>query len=179
MKKWLYVLAPAAMLAVFLFFYFESKAETEAKERAHQEQVAREKADAEQKKQIAEAKAREDAERRNAEREAEDAKASKEKEDKYLAGMQRIQSDTDKSNALAEGYAQQVSELTIKLDTLHKQKDALTREEFELSKKIELEEVERRNAELDIQRLVQIISDKAEQSAMAKMPPPPPEKKSE
>ena len=178
MKKWLYVLAPAVMIAVFLFFYFDSKAAWEAKEKAQLEEVARAKADAEAKKHVAEAKAREDAERRNAERAAEDAKAAKEKQDRYDADMARIQSDTDRANASAENFAKQVSELTIELDTLHKQKDALTREDFELEKKVEAAQVARQTAELEIQRTVEMIATRADQSAMAKPPPPPPPKES-
>lgn len=174
MKKWFYVLFPVALLAVFTVFYMSSRSETLAKEQAHREEMAREKAEADQKKQIAEAKAREDAERRNVERAAEEAKAAKDKEDKYNADMARIKEDTDKSNATAETYAAKVSELTIQLDTLHKQKDALTRESFELDKQVELADIERRNAEMEIQRYDAMIADRADQSAMAKMPPPPP-----
>jgi len=88
--------------------------------------------------------------------------------------MARIKEDTDKSNATADEYAKKVSDLTIELDTLHKQKDALTREAFELDKQVELADVERRNAEMEIQRYDAMIADRADQSAMAKMPPPPP-----
>ena len=174
MKKWLYVLFPTALLGIFLFYYFASKAETEARERVHREQVAREVADANQKKALAEAKARDDAERRNVERAAEEAKAAKDKEEKYNSEMARIKSETDRENASAEQYAKQVSELTIELDNLHKQKDSLTREDFDLAKKIELAEVARHNAEMEIQRYTEMISNRADQSMMVKMPPPPP-----
>jgi len=174
MKKWLYVLFPTALLGIFLFYYFASKAETEAREKAHREQVAREVAEANQKKAIAEAKAREDAERRNVERAAEEAKAAKDKEDKYNQEMARIKAETDRSNATAEEYSKKVSELTIELDTLHKQKDQLTRDDFDLAKKIELAEIARRNAEMEIQRYTEMIANRADQSLMAKMPPPPP-----
>lgn len=174
MKKWLYVLGPGIMLAVFLFFYFASRAETEAREKAEKVEAARQKAEADEKKHVAEQKAREDAERRNAERAAEEAKTAQDKLEKYQTDMRRIQDDTDKSNALEETEAKQVSELTIELDTLHKQKDALSREGFDLQKKVELAQVARENAELDIQRMVQVIANRADESAMAKMPPAPP-----
>jgi chromosome segregation ATPase len=170
----MYVLGPGLMLAVFLFFYFASKAETDARmkaEKAHKEEVAR---DAEAKKQAAEAKARADAEARNAERAAEEAKTAKDKQDKYDSEMRRIKEDTDKASANAEAYARQVSELTIQLDTLRKQKDTMTRDGFDLAKRVELAEVARRNAELEIQRMVEMISNRADQSTMTKMPPPPP-----
>jgi len=176
MKKWLYVLFPTALLGIFLFYYFASRAETLARETAHREQVARETAEANQKKAIAEAKAREDAEKRNAERAAEEAKTAKEKEDKYNAEMARIKADTDKANASAAGYSKQVSDLTIELENLHRQKDTLTRDAFELSKKIELAGVARQNAEMEIQRYTEMLANRADQSVLTKMPPPPPPK---
>jgi len=174
MKKWFYVLFPAILLSVFLFYYTASKAETEARDKAAKAELAKEKAEADQKKATAEAKAREDAERRSADRAAEEAKAAKEKEDKYNTDMARIKEDTDRSYATAATYAKQVSDLTIELDSLHKQKDTETREAFELAKKVELAQVARRNAELEIQRYTAMLSDRAEQSTLTKMPPPPP-----
>jgi chromosome segregation ATPase len=173
MKKWLFVISPGCMPAVFLVFYFANRAQEEQREQAHEVELARQKADADQKKAIAEEKAHADAEQRNQERLAEEAKTAKDKQDKYDAEMARIQADTDKANASAEGYAKQVSDLTIQLDDLHKQKDALTRENFELAKKVALAEVSRRDAEMDIQRMVEMITSRAEQSAMAQMPPTP------
>jgi hypothetical protein len=178
MKKWFYVLFPTILLVIFVLVYLESREETAKKEADRREQMAKEKAEADQKKAIAEAKAHEDAERRNKEREAEEAKAAKEKEDKYNADMAHIKADTDRSNASAEAFAKQVSDLTIELDTLHKQKDALTRESFELLKKIELAEVARHNAELEIQRYTEMIAERADQSSMTKMPPAAPAKDS-
>jgi hypothetical protein len=174
MKKWLYVIAPGIMLAVFLFFYMSSRTETLARDAQHRQDVAREKAEADQKKAAAEANARADADKRAAQRAADEAKTAQDKLDKYNADMKRIQEDTDKSNALGESYAKQVSELTIELDTLHKQKDALSREGFDLLKKIELAEVARRNAELEDQRMVDRIANRADESQMVKLPPPPP-----
>lgn len=176
MKKWFYVLFPAILLGVFLFYYTASKAETEAREKAAKAEMAKEKAEADQKKALAEAKAREDAEKRAADRAADEAKAAKEKEDKYNTDMARIKEDTDRSNATAATYAKQVSDLTIELDSLHKQKDTETRESFELAKKVELAEIARRNAELEIQRYTAMLVERADQSSLTKMPPPPPAK---
>ena len=175
MKKWMYVFGPGIMLAVFLFFYLTSKAETDrrmAEEKVHKAQVEKE---AEEKKAAAEKKAQEDAEQRNIARAEAERKAAQEKQDKYDAEMRRIQADTAKFNADVDRYAKEVSELTIQLDSLRKQKDALIREGFEMAKRVELAAVARRNAELEIQRLVQMLANRADQSLMAKMPPPPKE----
>jgi chromosome segregation ATPase len=178
MKKWFYVLFPTIMIAVFLLFYMSSRKETIAREVAQKEEAARTKAEADRKKAEAEATAQADAERRNVQRAADEAKAAKDKEDKYNAEMAKIKAETDRANASAEKFSKQVSDLTIELDTLHKQKDELTRESFELLKKIELQEVARRNAELEIQRYDEMIANRADESFMTKMPPAPPPEKS-
>jgi chromosome segregation ATPase len=178
MKKWFYVLFPTLMIAVFLLFYMASRKETIAREVAQKEEAARTKAEADRKKAEAEATAQADAERRNIQRAADEAKAAKDKEDKYNTEMAKIKAETDRENASAEKFSKEVSELTIELDTLHKQKDDLTRESFELLKKIELQEVARRNAELEIQRYDEMIANRADESFMTKMPPAPPPEKS-
>ena len=174
MKKWFYVLFPSALLALFMVFFLASKKETDAKEAAHKAEVARLKAEADEKKHNAEIKAQEDAERRNIERAAEEAKAAKDKEDKYYAEMARIKEETDRANAAAEVASKHVSELTIELDALHKQKDELTRGLFDLEKQVEMKQVERHNAEMEIQRYTEMLANRADASIMAKMPPPPP-----
>jgi translation initiation factor IF-2 len=178
MKKWFYVCFPAILLVIFTLFYLSSRSETIAREAAQREETARVKAEADKKKAEAEATAQADAERRNVERANEEAKAAKDKEDKYNAEMAKIKAEMDRANAEAEKYAKEVSDFTIELENLHKQKDQLTRESFELSKKIELSEVERRNAELEIQRYDEMIANRADQSFMTKMPPAPPPEKS-
>jgi hypothetical protein len=174
MKKWFYVLFPLALLAVFIVFYMSSRAESEAKEAAHKAEVQKEKEDADAKKAIAEKTAREDAEKRAVERAAADAADAKAKEDKYNAQMATIKEDTAKSSATAETYAKKVSDLTIELDNLRKEKESLTQNTFELDKQIELASVARHNAEMEIQRYDSMIAERADESAMAKMPPPPP-----
>jgi translation initiation factor IF-2 len=178
MKKWFYVLFPTILLAIFLVFYLSSRSETLAREATQREEAARTKAEADKKKAEAEATAQADAEKRNIQRANDEAKAAKDKEDKYNAEMAKIKAETDKANGTADMYSKQVSELTIELENLHKQKDNLTRESFDLLKRIELSEVARRNAELEIQRYDEMIANRADQSFMTKMPPAPAPEKS-
>jgi len=171
----MYVFGPGIMIAVFLCFYLSSKAETDkriAEEKVHKAQLEKE---AEETKAAAEKKAQDDAEKRNIERAEAEKKLAQDKQDKYDADMRRIQADTDRFNAEVDKYSKEVSELSIELDSLRKQKDTLTREGFDMAKKVELAAVTRRNAEIEVQRLVQMIAARADQSIMAKMPPPPKE----
>jgi len=175
MKKWFYVLFPVVLIVIFGIFYSASRKEAAEKERQHQEEVARLKADADAKKAAAEATARADAEKRakdTAEKERAEAAA---KEQKYNDEMAKIKEDTAKLTATEEMYAKKVSDLTIELDGLHKQRESLTRDTFELAKQIQMAEVARHNAEMEIQRYDTMIADAADQSQLSKMPPPPPE----
>jgi translation initiation factor IF-2 len=178
MKKWFYVLFPTILLGIFLIFYLSSRSETLAREATQREETARNKAEADKKKAEAEATAQADAEKRNIQRANDEAKAAKDKEDKYNTEMAKIKAETDRANGTADTYSKQVSELSIELENLHKQKDNLTRESFDLLKKIELSEVARRNAELEIQRYDEMIANRADQSILTKMPPAPPPEKS-
>lgn len=168
MKKWMYVIFPSAMLGIFLVFYFSAAKKAELKEQQHAALVAKQKADDADKKRIAEEKARVDAEKRSAERAAEEAKKEAEKIAKWQADSKRIQDDTDKSLADADKYQKEVSKLEIELDTLRKSKDKASRDAFDLLKQVERAKVDRRNAEIEIQRLTEMVARKASESSMTR-----------
>lgn len=170
MKKWFYLISVGSMLAVFMFFYFAHLEEAEIKEKARQEEQARlQKAEAERKAAIEE-KARQDAARRAAERAAEEAKKQAERLAKWEAENRRIQEATDEYNALADKYSKQISELEIQLNALRTQKEKLNREAFEFAKEVEQARIEKRNAELEIQRMTDMIAKRAEESSLTRAP---------
>jgi len=174
MKKWMYVIFPSLMLLVFIGFYISSQNELAVREKQKAEEVARQKAAEDAHKAALEAKAAEDAARHTAERAAEDAKALAEKEAKWQAESDRIQKETDASNASLDKYSKLVDKLQIQLDYLHKAKEEANRASFESFKRVQLADVERRNAELEVQRMVAMISKRAEDSSLTKMPAPAP-----
>ncbi len=170
MKKWMYVISVGGMLAIFLFFYFSHIKEAEQQEKIRQEKLEQDrKAEAAKKAEI-EAKARADAERRAAERAAADAKKEAEKVAKWEAENRHIQEETDGYNAKANAYAKQASELDIQLTKLRAEKDRLIREAFEFAKQVEQARIEKRNAELEIQRMTDMISKKAADSSLTRAP---------
>src|SRR4051812_34853233 len=130
MKKWMYVIFPGAMLAVFLFFYFAESKEAELKEKKRIETVAKQKAEDDERKRVIEEKARQDAEKRAAERAAEEKKKEDEKVAKWQAETKRIQDDIDKDTATANRLAKEAADLESQLDTLRKTKDKATRDAF-------------------------------------------------
>lgn len=178
MKKWTYVIVPAIMLALFLFFYNQKMAELDQRERERAAQIEKQKAaDAEHKK-ATELKARQDADKRAADQAAELAAAEKEKNDKWNAETKKILDQTNQAASEADKYSKMSAQLEIDLDNLHKQKEQLSREDFDLLKKVEQERVAQRNAQLEIQRMVAMIAKRAEESTLAKAAPVPPPAKS-
>jgi len=180
MKKWMYLIFPGVMLGAFLVVYFAHKKDAEEKERAHIAQVAKEKSEADEKKKAAETKAREDAKKRQDERDAEEKKKDDEKAAKQAADDKKVRDQTTEYTAKAEVAGKKVNALDTELDRLRKEKDKTSRETFDLAKQVELARIARRNAELEIQRMTEMVVRRAAESNMTRPPalPAPPAGKS-
>lgn len=172
MKKWLYIVVPVIMLAGFILIYLSHVEEAEAREKVRQEQIAKEKAEAEEKKRIAEAKAREDARKRQEEREAEERKKEEERRAKQAAEDKKVRDQTEQYLAEGRRAAAEVAKLQSELDNLRAHKNRLIRETFDIAKQVELARVARRNAELEIQRMTEMVVRRASNSMMARPPAP-------
>jgi len=166
-----YVIIPIVLLALFSVVYVQHSKESEQKAilKKQTEDKAREEDAA--KKRVAEQRARDDADKRTKARDKEEADKETAKQAKYQADIDVIKKDTAKYASDAEGYAKQAASLDAELNTLRVNKEKLIRESFELDKKVELAKIDRRNAELEIQRMTDMIAKRASDSAMAKMPP--------
>jgi len=171
MKKWMYLILPSVLLAGFLVLYFSHKEKAAAKERAHIEQVARDKAAADEKKKVAEAKAREDAKKRQEERDSEEKKKAEEKTARQAADDKKVHDAIAEYTAKGSTAAKQLAALELELDGLRKEKDKASRDSFELAKQVELARVARRNAELEIQRMTEMIVRRASDSSLTRPPP--------
>lgn len=179
MKKWMYLIFPGIMLGAFVFVYLGHVEETHKKEKAAAEKVARERSDLEAKKKVAEAKAREDAKKRQEERDAEEKKKQDEKAAKQAADDKKVADQTAESLTRVNAAQKQISALETELERMRKDKDKLSRESFESAKNVELARIARRNAELEIQRMTEMVSRRAADSSMTRppvLPPPPPKK---
>lgn len=174
MKKWMYLIPPVIMLGLFLVVYFSHREEAEKKEIARKEEVARKAREDEEKKKVAEAKAREDARKRQEEREAEEKKKEDEKIAKQAADDKKVRDQTAEFTAKAEAAAKQVAALEAELTRLRQEKDQTSRETFELAKQVELARIARRSAELEIQRLTEMVVRRASDSNLTRPPMLPP-----
>jgi len=170
MKKWLYLISVGSMLAVFLFFYLTHLKEAEIRDPLRAEETAQQlKIEADRKADI-EAKARADAEKRAADRAAEEKKKEADKLAKWEAEGQKIRDDTDGYNAKADEYSKQISNLEVELNALRTNKEKLNREAFEILKDVESAKIEKRTAELEIQRMTDMIAKRAADSSLTRPP---------
>ncbi|MBI2517394.1 MAG: hypothetical protein HYV95_10835 [Opitutae bacterium] len=168
-----YLIVPAVLLGTFLFFYNGALKEMAAKEATKTAEKAAIKAAEDKRKAEIEAKASADAKRRQEERDAEERARAEKKEKDYLDAMKKLKDEADNYSAESDKLAKEAADLDIQLGSLRTQKEKSTREVFELAKQVELAKVSRRNAEIEIQRMVEMLGTKAGASTLATIPPPP------
>lgn len=169
-----YIIVPLVLLGTFLFFYNGALKEMAAREAAKQAEVAKVKKAEDDRRAEIEKKAAEDAKRRQAEREAEERAKEQKKIKEYEDAMRQLKDEADKYLAEADKNQKDSNALELELNDLRNRKEKINREAFELSKQVELAKIARRNAELEIQRMVDMVAQRIGASSLAQMPPPPP-----
>jgi hypothetical protein len=174
MKKWIFVIFPGLLLAIFLFFYQQTTADIQAREHRRAEDVQRQKEAEASKKKMIEDNARRDAEKRAVDQKAEDDRKDAEAAAQKKAERDRVQAATDEANAELDRYSKDSADLELQLDRLRKEKDQETRADADLERAVQDSQIRERNAELEIQRMVDMIAQRASQSYLTRMPPPPP-----
>lgn len=172
-----YLIAPVALLLAFLFTpgvgYFSAQKEITARldaENKRKEEAAV--AEAKRKAEI-ERKANEDAQKRQKERDAEEKAKADKKEKDYADALNKLKEETAGYVADTDKLVKENAELEIQLGNLRNQKEKTNREVFELAKQVELAKISRRNAELEIQRMIEMVGTKAGASTIAQIPVPP------
>ena len=172
-----YIIVPVVLLGVFLFFYNGALKEMAAREEQKKAQLAEAKATEDARRADIERKAAEDARKRQAEREAEERAKEAKKIKDYEDAMKQLKDEADKYAAEADGYQKETNALELQLNELRSTKEKTNREAFELAKQVELAKVNRRNAELEIQRMIEMVGSKVGVSTALTVLPPPPVKK--
>jgi uncharacterized protein involved in exopolysaccharide biosynthesis len=173
MKKWMYLIFPGVMLGLFLIFYVSHMKTSEQNEAARKEVAAKKTAEEKRMKEESEQRAREDAAKKQAEREAEEKKKEDDRRAKQAAIDKEIADGIAAAKADADKAHKQLTDLEVQLDALKKEKDRLGRETFEAAKAVEAARVARRNAELESQRMLEMIVKRAADSSLTRMPQPP------
>ena len=113
------------------------------------------------KKAEAERQAKADADKRAAERAAEEKRKEDEKAAKWAAAGKQIADDTAAFQAQAEKNLAEVKTLEARLATLRAEKDRASQAVFDAAKAVEAARIQKRAAELEIQRLVEMTARRA------------------
>lgn len=170
MKKWLYFIFPLVLTLVFVFFYLTHVKEAKERDRIRKTEIARVQKEEAEKKAMIEENARQDASRRAAERAAADAKKEADRIAAWEAVGKEIQDATDKNNAEADEFNRQIAKLEIDLDTLRRAKEKLNSEVLAQAKAVERALIDKRTAEIEVQRRTEMVRQKAAASSIARMP---------
>ena len=169
-----YAIIPCVLLAVFLVFQrdFQKRRNEEEKARtagAALAQAARDDLRAKQKQ-----KAEDDMRRRNEERETQERERAEKKRRDYETALQKIQTEADAHAAGVRQLAQESASLEQELAALRAQKRQTESAAFELARKVEEHRVERRTAEIEIQRTTKMVAARLAESAWANPTPTAP-----
>lgn len=157
----LYLIVPALLLACFGGVYAMHTKDAAAKAAIVAAEDAK-KAEAEKaKKAEAERLAKEDADRRTAERLADEKRKEDERRAKWEATGRQIAQDTATYQAQAEKNLAEAKALEGKLSALRAEKDNASQASFDVAKDVEAARIQKRNAELEIQRLVESVARRA------------------
>ncbi len=157
----LYFIVPLLLLLGFGGVYVMHTKDADAKAALVAAERAKEVEAETAKKAEAERQAKADADKRTAERLAEEARKESEKRAKWEAAGRQIAEDTDAFCAQAEKHAAEARVLEEKLATLRAEKDRASQAAFDLATEVEAARIWKRNAELEIQRLVEAVARKA------------------
>lgn len=169
-----YFIVPTILLVGFIFLYRGATAEMNRKAEIQLAQKNADKAAEDARKLEVEKIAQADAEKRQKAREEDEKAKLLKKEKDYNDAMAKLKHESDGYSSEADKLAKEAADLEIALINGRILRDKTSRESFELSKQVELAKINRRNAELEIQRLIEMVGNKAGASTLAAMPPPPP-----
>ncbi|MDP2138309.1 MAG: hypothetical protein Q8J74_10700 [Candidatus Didemnitutus sp.] len=172
-----YLIVPFVLLGAFVVFYKGALKEMEAKELRKQQQLAQVQAADDARRVELERRASEDARKRQEQRDAEERAKEEKKERDYQDMMAQLSSETSGYVVEADAFQREINALEVQLGEMRTSKEKTNNEVFELAKQVELAKISRRNAELEIQRMVDMVAQRLGASSLAQIPPPPPAKK--
>jgi predicted RNase H-like nuclease (RuvC/YqgF family) len=172
-----YVIFPTVLLIAFGVYYTQV-AKPEMAEQDHlaavkvaEQQAADDARRAEiEKKAQADAKAQQEAREQREQEKQEKARHDREEQDRQIAA------ETAKFETEAASLSKQISDVDKEITDLRNKREDLSREVFDSAAKVELAKIDRRNAELEIQRMYDMVGQKVNDSFLVKLPPPLPPK---
>jgi septal ring factor EnvC (AmiA/AmiB activator) len=153
-----YLLVPGAMLAGFIGYERYFQRDRDERERAQAAIVSTVRAEQEEKRQQQVELARQDTQERNAKREqAEQEKAAQKKRD-YESLIATLQSQADEHATETARLNETIHEMATQVDAMRARQQALEREARELTRQLELKQIDLRNVELGVQETTSAVA---------------------
>ena len=169
MKRFYFIfIFPVVLLVIFSGVYWQFSKASDESERLQKEKIAQVKLVEEQKKKEEEAKARLDSEKRIADRVAEEKKKEDERIARWEAESKRIADEGQQYATQVANNIKEVADLSKQLADLRQAKESKTRELLDTATEAELAAISKRGAELEIQRMTEMIARKTASSSIAK-----------
>lgn len=169
-----YVIVPVVLLGVFAFFYNGATKEMAQKEANRIAKIKAKEDEEKTRKDAIEKKAQAEALERQQKREADDKAKEAKKEKDYQDAMAALKREADDYASQTTKLTKEASDMEAEILRVRDTKERLARESLELSKQVELAKINRRTAELEIQRMIDMVGRKLNESSIATPPPPPP-----
>jgi ribosome recycling factor len=166
----LYLLIPLVLLGLFAVPYGAHRRETAAAAREQAAEADRRQQAAAAEQQAAALKARADADQRTSARLAAEQQAAAAKHAQGEAESQRIAVDTDSYRAAATKLTAEIADLQIQLHAARATRAGLNDEVFAAEKAVELARIDKRNAEMELQRLTAKVAEQAAGVALPVLP---------
>jgi hypothetical protein len=157
----LYLIIPLILTIAFGGIYMQHTKTAAAEKQQELSAKAKVEAEAAAQKAEAERQAKADADKRETDRIAEEKKKEDDKRAKWDADSQRIAADTATFTATAAEHAATVKKLEAQLTALRAEKDTAIKTNFDAARDVELARIQKRTAELEIQRLVEMVARKS------------------
>ena len=165
-----YIIAPVVMMLLFGGVFWKHSQASAIEARELELKVAKAKADDAAKKEAAVVKAREDSAKRTAARLAEEQQQEADKRAKWESSGQKIASDTATAEATIAKHNAAIKALETELTELRATKERVNAKSLEVMQATELARIAKRNAELEIQRLTEMVARKAANTSLASIP---------
>ena len=88
----------------------------------------------------------------------------------------KVKEETEKFEADAASMTKQIADMEKEITNLRAQREQLSHDVFDAAARVELAKTDRDNADLEIQRMYDMVAQKVGDSFLTKLPPPPPAK---
>lgn len=168
-----YLIVPAILLVGFFPLYRAASDKMSAAEEAKREQAALTAKTEEARRRELDLKAEADARTRQEERDAQEREREAKKKTDYADAMRRLSEEQQTYAAEAAKFSAEAAALEKQLADLRGRKEAAGREVFDLVRQVELPKIERRNAELEVQRTYAMVASRVAASSLASPPAAP------